>query len=537
MAQPTGEGGASMAVPSGSGNYPPGSFHGNQAPKLRRQNSSRGSSARRPSVHQSSLRSTFHAQGGGGGSLSKIEQPRKPEGSTAGEERRSTDVQKLKTTNEDRMQSFTVENESFEVPAGHQSTAYDTEHRPSQLTAPARDHSSLDSNEFSPRRSTNPLAMKKSKSFRMVDIDGSGEYNAGAEDHQQKLKKKMSMIHAEAHIARNSINKGLSEKSLHVNDVASPQDEGLAPLRRKTSMFQGGSLALRELSNSYNEQMARHSVVSTFQDVFLHPKSAFRLLWQVCIAISSIVVGIVVPLRVAFFPNSLTSPIVSGLDALFVVEAIYPFFLFVEMDGELYKDQLFIVSRQLRINTLWDVVGIVYPVVVSTYFLDMEVAQLTATMKAVYLISFSLRLVRLRLLYHFIVHVNIYNVAWKLFRISLVFVLAVHFAACGWWIVTNQDETSLHSSTDARFAIHNYQFPFDIIDPDDGVDVECERWMCIKHAYIMCLYWAMMTITSIGLSTTHHHRMLPPHDRPQPPCASMLISVVLSHTLPNSHSP
>jgi hypothetical protein len=272
-------------------------------------------------------------------------------------------------------------------------------------------------------------------------------------------------------------------------------------VKRKTSMFQGGGLAaLKELSKSYDEKGA-HDIEHSFWDIFLHPKSVFRLLWQVCIAISSVMIGVIIPFRVAFFRNDLNSLFVSVLDALFVVEAIYPYFLFIEIDGELIRDKAFIVGQQIRLNFFWDLVGTIFPVIMSSFVHNnVNALELSNSADNMYLISFCLRLVRLRLLYHFALRVNIYNVAWKLFRISLVFMLSVHYSACGWWITINTEYDSLHKPLDGRFYIHNYEFPFDVLDDQGQVSSVCDS-ACIQHAYVMCAYWAMMTITSIGKKT------------------------------------
>jgi hypothetical protein len=294
---------------------------------------------------------------------------------------------------------------------------------------------------------------------------------------------------------------GTSQPKGGQNDTSSEDTKKgeAGAVKRKKSMFQGGGLAaLKELSKSYDEKGA-HGVKDSFWDIFLHPKSVFRLLWQVCIAISSVMIGVVIPYRVAFFRNDLNSLFVSVLDILFVVEAIYPFFVFIEIDGELIRDKAFIAGQQIRNNLFWDLIGIIFPATMSFFFFNKNVNALELSNSAdnMYLISFCLRLVRLRLLYHFALRVNIYNVAWKLFRISLVFMLAVHFSACGWWITINQEYDSLHNPIDGRFSIHNYEFPFDVLDDQGQVSSLCEE-ACIHHAYVMCAYWAMKTITSIG---------------------------------------
>ena len=239
--------------------------------------------------------------------------------------------------------------------------------------------------------------------------------------------------------------------------------------------------------------------------------------WDGITVIALIFTALVTPYEVAFLPPSADALdpmflINRAVDGVFLCDIILQFFL-MQMVSDKYGDR-WIANQQVLIRRYlsgWFVIDIFSTAISAVDILAVTSTESGVSKLKVLRVVRVLRLIKLmrllrgsRILSRWESKVSINYAAMSLARVVLLLMLSIHWAACAWalgssftrpspqstWLEAKQLCASEATCTADGEELFEY-------DPAQGSDT---GWICASPPtiYVASIYWATMTITSIG---------------------------------------
>jgi len=233
------------------------------------------------------------------------------------------------------------------------------------------------------------------------------------------------------------------------------------------------------------------------------PESAFMQRWDLMLMIALIFTAIVTPYEVAFVSTELDALFVVNrlVDLVFICDMANNFMLvYYDKDGQMIKDHGLIAKRYMKGWFFLDFLTIL-PYDSAKYLFNDTGGQ--AKMLRLVRLLRLLKLLRIlrasRLLQRWETRVGITHIQMTMLKLIVMIVLATHWLACMWGLIPFvQSETTF--TWMSRWMDGQKTSAYECTSEGSTIINAAYRSSCWRHIdlYMACLYWSMMTVTSIG---------------------------------------
>jgi len=250
----------------------------------------------------------------------------------------------------------------------------------------------------------------------------------------------------------------------------------------------------------------------------IDPRSLMMRRWDMFIFVALIWTATVTPVEVAFSKVSIESTsaifmlvLNRFVDAVFIIDIVINFFLMVEIPHPVYGQRLLKSHSAIcrRYLTGWFIIDLVtvIPFDVIAFFSNDDFLEKLKSIRVIRLLRL-LKLVRIirssRIIQRWQSDITLPFAYVSIIRFAILLVIGMHWAGCIWGLTGIMQLEELQNNIENMTDIRSSSWIFEnaqatSLEPltplsDEVFALKSDVW----KLYLICLYWSIATITSIG---------------------------------------